>query len=134
MYNLSETIKHYIGTKDYSDDVIDTAVIPLDMSVKFRIPLISNFIDLVKKIIRRDRKEIKDGNVYKHEIRSSSNIKHIAYSPDAQVLLITFIKTNAVYIYESVPKKIYENLVNAPSVGKYFHNNIRGKYKYFKLS
>jgi len=38
-----------------------------------------------------------------------------------------------VYQYFDVPQHVYEELVNAPSVGKYFHINVRGVYRYARV-
>ena len=62
----------------------------------------------------------------------SSNIKSIGYDLAKNDLEIEF-QTMYIYVYHDVPKKVFRELMNADSIGKYFHQNIRDKYKYEKV-
>lgn len=58
----------------------------------------------------------------------SSNLKEIAYDPDAKggpVLEITFQQKGAVYEYYGVHKEQWEGLKAASSKGEYFHRVIQ---------
>lgn len=57
----------------------------------------------------------------------SSNLKSVGYDSGSKTLEIEFL-SGGIYQYSGVPSNIYEELMNAPSHGKYFHRNIRGKY------
>lgn len=62
---------------------------------------------------------------------SSSNLKSIGYDADTRILEIEF-QTGAVYRYFQVPESEYKGLMSAVSHGKYFHANIRNRYRYEK--
>ena len=50
---------------------------------------------------------------------SSSSIKSVGYDPDAEILEVEFLKSG-IYHYFDVPSRIYEDLINAFSKGKYY--------------
>jgi hypothetical protein len=58
---------------------------------------------------------------------TSSNIEAIGYDVESTTLFIKFIK-GIIYSYSGVSQLIYRYLMNASSVGKYFRDNIEGKY------
>ncbi len=65
---------------------------------------------------------------------SSSNLEAVSFSlQDGQTgngeLHIMF-KGNKHYVFYDVPIEVYNELVLAESVGKYFHANVRDKYKH----
>ena len=62
---------------------------------------------------------------------NSSNIESIGYDKDLKTLFINFINSG-IYEYASVSKNVYVSFMNASSKGKYFYNNIRGKYAFKK--
>jgi len=55
----------------------------------------------------------------------SSNIASVGW--ENNVLEVTFHKSGT-YRAEGVPKSVYEGLVGAKSVGKYFHANVQPLY------
>jgi len=59
----------------------------------------------------------------------SSNILNVGYDETTQTLQIEYL-THRVYNYFGVPKEVYEAMMKAPSVGKYFWANIRTQYAY----
>jgi hypothetical protein len=63
---------------------------------------------------------------------NSSRIKKVGYI-DSEATLIVVFKNNSTYEYLSVPKSIYINLVNSRSAGKFFEQNIKGKYLFEKV-
>ena len=63
---------------------------------------------------------------------SSSNINSVRYEDETQTLEIEF-HSGHVYQYFDVPKAIYDGLLSAASVGKYFHSQIKGMYRYARL-
>ena len=64
----------------------------------------------------------------KHEVESSV-IGAVGHS---RVLEIQF-ESGRVYQYYDVPEDIYAEMLNAPSKGKYFNANIRGKFPYQEI-
>lgn len=63
----------------------------------------------------------------------SSNIASIGYDKDKLILEVEFIG-GSTYTYEEVPENIYNSFLNATSKGIYFHNFIKGKFDYSRIS
>jgi hypothetical protein len=57
----------------------------------------------------------------------SSNIKSVGYDPEQKILEIEF-KSGAVYQYEEVPEDVFQEMLVAESVGKYFNTQVKGNY------
>lgn len=62
---------------------------------------------------------------------ASSNIASVGYDKEAHILEIEF-HHGAIYQYVDVPEKVYEELMNSPSQGAYFMNELKDKFKYQK--
>lgn len=54
----------------------------------------------------------------------SSNLASVGYNADSLTLEIEFYH-GGIYQYYGVPQDIYDGLINAPSKGTYFHQNIK---------
>ena len=61
----------------------------------------------------------------------SSNIRAIGH--DGSMLRVEF-SNGSTYDYEGVPSRVFDDLVSADSVGRYFAQNIKGVYGYEKVS
>ncbi|MCC7206843.1 MAG: KTSC domain-containing protein [Anaerolineae bacterium] len=59
----------------------------------------------------------------------STVIEAIGYS---RVLEIHF-ESGRIYQYYDVPDDIFDAMLNAPSKGKFFNQNIRGKFRYREI-
>lgn len=70
--------------------------------------------------------------VEKIEIPPSEAIASVRYFPEPEDLEVTF-RSRLVYLYYRVPHMIAEGFSNAESAGKYFHDNILGRYDYARL-
>lgn len=62
----------------------------------------------------------------------SSNLKAVGYDPRSQILEIAF-HNGGVYEYYGVPVQVHESLMNAGSLGRFLHHNIKGVYSYSKV-
>lgn len=60
---------------------------------------------------------------------NSSNVKAVGYFGTS--LYVRY--SNATYEYENVPQKIYLDLMNAESKGRFLCENVKGKFAYKKL-
>ena len=60
----------------------------------------------------------------------SSNIASIGY--DGNIMEIEF-NSGAIYQYENVPIRVYDVMMKADSVGKYFNAHIKSKYNYRRV-
>ena len=58
----------------------------------------------------------------------SSNIEGIGYDNKNKHLWVAF-KGNKVYRYDLVPRKTFEELMNAESKGRYLNSHIKGQYE-----
>ena len=59
----------------------------------------------------------------------STMLQAVAYDAETQCLTLTF-HTGAVYEYEGVPKRVYDELLIADSKGQYAHAHIVDCYPY----
>jgi hypothetical protein len=64
----------------------------------------------------------------------SSNLKAIGYDEAKEQLYVRFVSKNRLYVYDDVPKSVYEKLLEANSKGSYFSSAIRGAFYYDQLS
>lgn len=62
---------------------------------------------------------------------SSSNIVSVGYDSDSQTLEVEF--NSGLYQYYDVPEYIYEEFINAGSLGSYLHNNIKNIFSYSRV-
>ena len=67
----------------------------------------------------------------KRQTVKSSNIKSIGYKLNQKILEVEFI-SGSIYQYFNVPEKIFNELMQAKSKGKYFIGNIRKVYMFKK--
>jgi hypothetical protein len=58
---------------------------------------------------------------------SSSNLASVGYDADTLTLEVEFLN-GTVYQYYDVPEGVFEELLNAGSVGSYFSHNVRNNY------
>ena len=62
---------------------------------------------------------------------SSSQISFIGYNYDTNTLYVVF-KNNNTYKYQNVPEKVFNELKESGSIGKYF-NSIKNDYNCSKV-
>ncbi len=67
------------------------------------------------------------GGKMKRGTVNSSNLRSVGYDKSVGILEIEF-NNGGIYQYFKVPENIYQELMNAPSHGKYFLRFIRDKY------
>lgn len=63
---------------------------------------------------------------------SSSNVDAVGYDPDGERLYVRF-HSGDIYEYHGVPKDVYEDLLAAPSVGRFLNYEIKGRYSYSRV-
>lgn len=64
---------------------------------------------------------------------TSSNLVSVGYNASSQTLEVEF-KNGGIYQYDEIPLELYTGIMSAASAGRYFHQNIRGKYQARKIS
>lgn len=62
----------------------------------------------------------------------STSIAAIGYDEDSQTLQVEFVR-GASYQYFDVPLQIFEGMRDAPSVGQYLNQQVRGVYRYSRV-
>lgn len=62
----------------------------------------------------------------------STAIDEIGYNPKSSLLRVTF-QSGAAYTYFGVDLNTFNKFASANSVGRYFVNNIRNDYLYFRI-
>lgn len=61
----------------------------------------------------------------------SSNIEAVGYDDETQELHVQFLSAGY-YIYSDVPRKIFDDLMNAPSKGSFLNREVKGIYQFTK--
>lgn len=61
---------------------------------------------------------------------TSSNIASVAWSDGS---LYVVFHHGGEYRYRDVPRKVFEQMLSAPSVGKFFHAEVRNKYPHERV-
>jgi hypothetical protein len=62
----------------------------------------------------------------------SSNVAEIGYDGNDQELWVRFAN-GALYVYQNVPPDIWDQFVNAPSMGKFIHTHMKNRYPYSRV-
>jgi hypothetical protein len=57
----------------------------------------------------------------------SSNIKAVGYDPGTKELTVQF-RSGSTYRYDGVPATTYADLIDADSIGSFFHSNVRNAF------
>lgn len=58
----------------------------------------------------------------------SSLIRRIVFDEEAETLQVSF-RSGLKYIYEGVPRTIYDALGRAASAGRFFNEHVKGRYR-----
>lgn len=64
---------------------------------------------------------------------TSSNLAAIGYNPHKRILAVEF-KSGAIFHFAGISETVYQQLLEAPSRGSYFHKEIRGKFQGEKMT
>jgi hypothetical protein len=63
---------------------------------------------------------------------ASSNLAEVGYDSDLETLEVQF-KSGGIYQYFNVPAFMYERLMSADSIGRFFNAEIKGHYPEAKV-
>lgn len=63
----------------------------------------------------------------KHVSVTSSNLVSVAHDPNTKTLEVKF-KNGSTYQYEGVPVNVHREMMDSPSVGKFFNAHIKDRY------
>lgn len=64
---------------------------------------------------------------------TSTSLASVGYDPAASVLEVEF-RSGAIYRYLAVPARIHRELMSAESKGRYFSQQIRGRYRFQRIT
>ena len=62
----------------------------------------------------------------------ASTIRSVGYDHPSKILVVQFFR-GGTYWYEGVPNKVYQKLMSAPSLEKYFSLNVAYRYTYERV-
>jgi hypothetical protein len=71
--------------------------------------------------------------MHKEQAVNSSIINLVEYDDLPDHILTVHFASGAVYQYEGVPYWAYVRMITAPSIGSFFHKEIRNSYHYNKI-
>jgi hypothetical protein len=60
----------------------------------------------------------------------SSALEQVFYDQETHTLRATFRENHRTYVYEDVPQEIYDGLIFADSLGRYFNAYIRDQFPF----
>ncbi len=64
-----------------------------------------------------------------HAMRlQSHSLEAVAYDEKAQILKARFRDSGQTVVYEDVPQDVYDSLIFADSIGRYFQDHIEGRF------
>jgi hypothetical protein len=63
----------------------------------------------------------------------STTLAKVGYGDVLQLLRLEF-RSRAIYQYFGVPAAVHQDLLQAPSMGRYFNRVIRGRFPYARVS
>ena len=63
---------------------------------------------------------------------SSSNIRAVGYDEANSSMHVKF-NSGSLYEYRNIPYYIYEGMLSATSVGRYFHSHVKNSFTYVQL-
>lgn len=69
----------------------------------------------------------KECNFMQMQIVTSSNISEVGHDDKANIMLVRF-KNGKYYQFDNVDRSVYDALITATSVGKFFNKNIRNNF------
>lgn len=59
-------------------------------------------------------------------------VYEIGYNPKSKTLEVVF-RSGKVWVYEEVPKKVYQELLKSESIGSYMRENIIDCYAFYSI-
>ena len=62
-------------------------------------------------------------------MKESSMVHYVHYNPDVQTLTVKFKSDPIPYVYLEVPTTVYNELLNADSIGRYLNEHVIHQYK-----
>lgn len=65
---------------------------------------------------------------------SSSAIDEVAYDYVTKICTIKFLESQSEYSYFSIDEETVNRFINSASIGKFFNQEIKGNYIYWRLS
>ena len=109
------------------------AVFAVAGSAAVVLPIHAYFAEKRKSKRNENKKEAKTDNITNDCKEESCNMNSsvIANANYCNKTLYITFTSGGTYAYYNVPESVYNELVKAPSPGKYFQEKIKGKYPYY---
>lgn len=67
------------------------------------------------------------------ETPRSTCFSSVGYSADKEILLVTFRDSGKTYQYSGISESLFDEFINAESMGQFYNSSIKGKYHSEKL-
>ena len=61
---------------------------------------------------------------------TSTNVQQVGYAAAERELHVQFKSSPKIYVYEDVPRAVFEQLLTAPSIGSFVNQQIKGTYAF----
>ena len=91
-----------------------------------------NLYDTITSTIKQ-RFGAKKENINMNNVKSSL-ITSVSYDAASKKLTVATTQNGATYAFAGVPQSVVTELTNAPSKGRFFNQNIRGRFPTTKVS
>jgi hypothetical protein len=91
-----------------------------------------NLYDTITSTIKQ-RFGAKKENTIMNNVKSSL-ITSVSYDAASKKLTVATTQNGATYAFTGVPQSVVTELTNAPSKGRFFNQNIRGRFPTTKVS
>jgi len=130
---IFEEIDLYKNTKNFKNNIkplIDAGWLQLTLPDKLTSRDQKYYTtDLGRQLL----KVVSPATQHKRTPLASSNIASVGYDKQKMILEVEF-HNGAIYQYFNVPEKVYTELINAPSHGAYFFNEVKDGFSYNKIN
>lgn len=75
---------------------------------------------------------LNEGEIVWNDTPTSGNVNRIGYDKEKEAMYVDFRKTST-YRYAGVPVEKWHAALNAPSIGKFIHEELKDKHKAVKV-
>jgi KTSC domain len=63
----------------------------------------------------------------------SAALQSVSYDQAAYALTATFRASGRTYVYEDVPQELYDGLIFSDSIGAFFNDHIRDRFRFHQV-
>lgn len=125
---ITEEIKNDVSEVEVVEEISEEKIIKKeeDKETKIEEEIVKDSKE--EEFVKTEPVIVEEGKYAGYTDITSSNIDKLFYKEDEYHLFVVF-NNGSHYMFHDISPKIYNELINADSVGSYFSNNIRNKFK-----